>query len=173
MATKKQKGKKNPKKENSEFTSKTRLYDLVRKEYHEDLRLFVKEIRPWLIDGDKATWKTLKMLEINHSSITNNKFLLIVANFLHRIGCKDGLKCRMSVFIRYLASDEHTNFELTEGSVKVQIYRMLSYLRSKEYPLKNGSTRIENNYKVCYGNMAKFGSCPYSSYLCSKNQHKQ
>ena len=94
-------------------------------------------IRPWLVNGDCVSWKTLNKLEIDNTKISNSKFLLIVANFLHRINCNNGLKCRMAAFVRYIASSEHSNFGLKESTVKVKIYRMLDYLRSKEKTDKN------------------------------------
>lgn len=155
---------------NNEFTKKTRLYDLVRKEQHGDLRLFIKVIRPWLINGGSVSWKTLNKLEIDNTKISNTKFLLVVANFLHRINYNKGLKCRMAVFIRYLASNEHTNFGQKEGTLKVKIYRMLGYFRSKENHIKFGSTKNENINKVCYGRMVQFGSCSDTNYLCSQKR---
>jgi len=131
MTYKKCKKGKTLKKAKNEFTRKTRLFDLVRKEHHNDLRLFVEEIRSWLIDKDTVSWNTLNNLNIDKSLIPNTKFLLHVANFLHRIDCSNGLKCRMAVFIRYIASSEHSNFCLKESTVKVKIYRMLDYFRSK------------------------------------------
>ena len=93
------------------FTPKTRLFDLVNKKYHLDLRLLVEEICPWLlIDGKESDWIHLRRLEVDYSKICKDNFLLVLTNFLNRIGRGDGLNCRMEVLIKYLASPEHSNF---------------------------------------------------------------
>lgn len=172
MVKKREKRSNTLKNSNNKFTKKTRLYDLVRKEQHGDLRLFIKVIRSWLINGGSVSWKTLNKLEIDNTKISNTKFLLVVANFLHRINCNNGLKCRMAVFIRYLASNEHTNFMQKEGTLKVMIYRALAYLRSKENHKYFGSNKNENINKFCYGKAVQFGSSPDPNYLCSQKKHK-
>lgn len=113
-----------------EFTPKTRLFDLVSKKYHSDLSLLVEEISPWLIDREKIDWKNLRRLEVDYSKTTKDSFLLVITNFLYKVGRGKGLKCKMETLIRYLASTEHSNFGLKESSLKAKIYSMLRYHES-------------------------------------------
>ena len=76
------------------------------------------------------TWKHLNYFECK--LISKAEFVLIIARFLLRIGKGNGLKCKMSVFIRYLASNEHSDFNLKYRSLNTLIYRMLEYLESQE-----------------------------------------
>jgi len=123
------------KKSNKEFTPKTRLFDLVRKEHHCDLQLLVKVIRPWLIDGEDVGWKNIRRLEVDYSKISKDVFFLVITNFLNRIGKGNGLSCKMESFIRYLASTEHSNFGYKESSLKSKIYSMLRYHKDRQNEL--------------------------------------
>lgn len=123
------------KKSNKEFTSKTRLFDLVRKEHHSDLQLLVRVLRPWLIEGMDVDWKNLRRLEVDYSKISKDYFFLVITNFLNRIGGGDGLNRNMETFIRYLASTEHSNFGYKESSLKSKIYSMLRYHKDRQNEL--------------------------------------
>ncbi len=131
----------------AEFTAKTRLFDLVRKEHHADLRQLVDDMRPWLTDGDSVGWKSLKRLNVDYSKTTNAWFFLIITEFLCRIRFGKGLTCTEAVFIRYLASTEHSNFSLKESSVKTLVYKQLSFLKWRKNDQKFGSTKNENDSK--------------------------
>ena len=111
-----------------EFTQKTRVYDLLKKEFHGELTCLIDKIRPYVRDGDTIDWKHLRYFDFDEDLISKAEFIFIIAQFLHAIGKGDGLKCKMSVFIRYLASNEHGSFDLKYRSLNTQIYRMLSYL---------------------------------------------
>ena len=111
-----------------EFTKKTRVYDLVKAEYHNELNQLMEEIRPYIRDGDSIDWKHLRYFDFDKEKIRKPDFVLIIARFLLVIGKGDGLKCRMSVFIRYLASNEHSNFGLKYRSLNTLIYRQFEYL---------------------------------------------
>ena len=115
-----------------EFTAKTRVYDLLKKEFHGELRVLIDNIRPYIRDGDSIDWKHLRYFDYDVETISKREFVFKIAEFLHAIGKGDGLKCKMSVFIRYLASNEHSNFGLKYRSLNTQIYRMLEYLEGKE-----------------------------------------
>lgn len=115
-----------------EFTKKTRVYDLVKAEYHNELNQLMEEIRPYIRDGDSIDWKHLRYFDFDKEKIRKPDFVLIIARFLLVIGKGDGLKCRMSVFIRYLASNEHSNFGLKYRSLNTLIYRQFEYLDWKE-----------------------------------------
>ena len=132
MAKRKKKKSNALKETKKEYTSKTRLFDLVRKEHHSDLQLLVKVIRPWLIGGEKLDWKNLRKIELDYSKIPKERFLLVLTNFLNRIGRGDGLNCKMEAFIRYLTSTEHSNFGLKNNSLKSKIYSMLRYHKAIE-----------------------------------------
>jgi hypothetical protein len=100
-----------------------------------------------LTDGDSVDWKSLKRLNIDHSKTTNASFFLIITNFLSRIGFGKGLKCTEAVFIRYLASTEHSNFGLKESSVKTLVYRQLDFYKWRNNEQDFGSTKNENDPK--------------------------
>ena len=121
-----------------EFTPQTRLYDKVRPEHHTDLRQLVEEIIPFLVNRESVEWKSLRRLEIDYQTKSQGKrskpssdVINCIARFLIRIGKSDGLKCSMAVFIRYLSSEEHSNFKMNEKSLNTMIYRALSYFESK------------------------------------------
>ncbi len=115
-----------------EFTAKTRVYDLLKKEFHGELRVLMDNIRPYIRDGDAIDWKHLRYFDYDVETISKREFVFKIAEFLHAIGKGDGLKCKMSVFIRFMASNEHSNFGLKYRSLNTQIYRMLEYLEGKE-----------------------------------------
>ena len=115
-----------------EFTAKTRVYDLLKKEFHGELRVLMDNVRPYIRDGDAIDWKHLRYFDYDVETISKREFVFKIAEFLHAIGKGNGLKCKMSVFIRYLASNEHSKFGLKYRSLNTQIYRMLEYLEGKE-----------------------------------------
>ena len=115
-----------------EFTAKTRVYDLLKKEFHGELRVLIDNIRPYIRDGDANDWKHLRYFDYEVETISKREFVFKIAEFLHAIGKGNGLKRKMSVFIRFLASNEHSNFGLKYRSLNTQIYRMLEYLEGKE-----------------------------------------
>ncbi|MBR6418619.1 MAG: hypothetical protein IKS36_07375 [Bacteroidales bacterium] len=131
---KRKKARKQPK---PEFTSKTRLFDLVKKEHHAELRQLVDELRDISIGGDDYDWKTLSRLEADHTVVRNSEYILVIARFLHRLGKGRGLKCRMSTFIRWLSSTKHSNFGLSDRYVNKLIYNMLAYISEHENNDKN------------------------------------
>ena len=115
-----------------EFTAKTRVYDLLKKEFHGELRVLIDNIRPYIRDGDSIDWKHLRYFDYDVETISKREFVFKIAEFLHAIGKGNGLKCKMSVFIRFLTSNEHSNFGLKYKSLNTQIYRMIEYLEGKE-----------------------------------------
>ncbi len=112
----------------AEFTSKTRVYDLLKKEFHDELKHLIGDIKPYVKNADAIDWKHLKYFEFDEKKISKTEFILIIARFLLAIGKGNGMKRKMSVFIRYLASNEHSNFGLKYRSLNTLIYRMFSYL---------------------------------------------
>ena len=122
------KSKKQPKTRKPKFTGKTRWFDLVRKEFHPELRQFVKDISEYLISSDPDDWKNFSVCNVDYEKISKSMFIYEIAKFLHSIGKNEGLKCSLRVFCQYLSKTEHSNFGLKEGSIKTQIIRMLSYL---------------------------------------------
>lgn len=119
-----------------EFTKKTRVYDLVKAEFHNELKQLTEKIRPYVRDGDSIDWKHLRYFVFDNDKIRKPEFVLIIARFLLVIGKGDGLKCRMSVFIRYLASNEHSNFGLQYRPLNTLIYRLFAYLNGGKKEVK-------------------------------------
>ena len=131
MTKNKKKQRRTVKQSKKEFTAKTRVYDLVKREYHDELKKLSQDICPYIRNPDDIDWKHLKYFEFNDKLISKAEFVLIIARFLLRIGKGNGLKCRMSVFIRFLASNEHSNFNIKYRSLNTLIYRMFEYLESQ------------------------------------------
>lgn len=119
-------------KKNNEFTTKTRVYDLIKKEFHNELKCLSGDINPYVKDASTIDWKHLRYFEYDEDKSRKEEFILRIARFLLKIGKGNGLKCRMSVFIRYLASNEHSNFGLKYRSLNTLIYRLFDYLESQE-----------------------------------------
>lgn len=115
-----------------EFTAKTRVYDLVKRECHDELKKLSQDIRPFVRNVENIDWKHLMYFEFDEDLISKTEFVLIIVRFLLRIEKGNGLKCKMSVFIRYLASNEHSNLNIKYRSLNTLIYRMFEYLGSQE-----------------------------------------
>lgn len=128
----KQQRQKSQKKNKPEFTAKTRVYDLVKKEFHEELKCLIDAINPYIRDGDNLDWKHFRCFNAKGDSRKKKELILEIAKFLIAIGKGEGLKGKMSVFVRYLASNEHSNFSLKYRSLNTLIYRMFSYLERCE-----------------------------------------
>lgn len=123
---------KSQKKNKQEFTSRTRVYDLLKREFHDELKKLIEDIRPFIRDGDSIDWKHLRYIDFDERKIPKTEFVLIIVHFILAIGKGDGLKCKMSVFVRYIASNEHSNLGLKYSSLNTLIYRMFAYLESYE-----------------------------------------
>ena len=132
MTEKIKKQRRTAKQSKKEFTAKTRLYDLVKREYHDKLKDLSQDIGPYVRNPDAIDWKHLNYFEFDDKLITKTEFVLMIARFLFTVGKADGLKCKMSVFLRYLASNEHSNFGLKYRSLNTLIYRMFDYLEGQE-----------------------------------------
>ena len=115
-----------------EFTAKTRVYDFVKREFHEELKCLIDAINPYIRDGDNLDWKHFRCFNAKGDSRKKKELILEIAKFLIAIGKGEGLKVKMSVFVRYLASNEHSNFSLKYRSLNTLIYRMFSYLERCE-----------------------------------------
>ena len=118
-----------------EITAKTKLYDLVKEQYHDDLRKLGEDIRPYVID---FSWEYSSKIIVDYtvhleskSRKTNTVVILHIANFLDRIGRRKGLNCKMKEIIEYLSSAEHSNFDLKKGPIKTLIYSCFGYHKSK------------------------------------------
>ena len=134
--TTKQQRRKSQKKNKKEFTSKTRVYDLLKQEFHNDLKCLSNDIGPYVKNASTIDWKHLRYFDYDDEKISKTDFILKIARFLLKIGKGSGLKCRMSVFVRYLASNEHSNFGLKYKSLNTLIYRMFDYLESHKNEAK-------------------------------------
>lgn len=144
MTKKRNKRAKTLKTQKKEFTLKTRVYDLVKAEYHSELKKLVNRISPFDKNGASIDWKHLRYFEYDEGKISKAEYVLIIVQFLYDIGVGIGLKCRMSVFIRYLASNEHSNLCLKYRSLNTLIYRMLGYICGTEKGQKSCSTDLCN-----------------------------
>lgn len=132
MRQKKFQRRKSKKAAKPEFTAKTRVYDLVKAEFHDELKNLVDDIRQFVKDGETIDWKHLRNFQVIEEPRKKTELIQVIAQFLLTIEKGKGLKCRMSVFVRYLASNEHSNFGLKPGPLNTLIYRMFAYLEGKE-----------------------------------------
>jgi hypothetical protein len=133
MRQNKKKKRRTAKQSKQEFTAKTRVYDLLKKEFHDELKQLSEDIKKFVCDGSTIDWKHLRYFAYDEKKIKKAKFILIIAEFLIRIGKDNGLKSgNLSVFIRYIASNEHSNFGLKPSSLNTLIHRMFAYLEGKE-----------------------------------------
>ena len=132
----KKKQRRTAKQSKQEFTVTTRVYDLVKSEFHDEVKLLTKAIKPYVKNVATIDWKHLKYFEYDDEKICKTDFILLIAEFLLAISKGDGLKCKMSVFLRYLSQNEHSNFGLKYKSLNTLIYRMFSYLEGKKKEAK-------------------------------------
>ena len=121
-----------PKTRKPKFTSKTRWFDLVKKEHHPKLREFISSISEDLEYCDPNDWKNFVVCNVNYVKIKKSTFIFKVAEFLYHIGKEKGLKCSLRTFCQYLSKTEHSNFGLKESSIKTLIIRMLNYIEERE-----------------------------------------
>jgi hypothetical protein len=99
------------------FTPKTRLFDLTTASSHTTLAEWLAFIAPYLQDGKVPDWKTATRLDFRCSK---ERIAWCIAVLLDKIG-NDGLKCKKSVFFRYLTSSEHSNINIPEGNLKTLV----------------------------------------------------
>lgn len=132
MRQKAKKQRRTAKRSKKEFTEKTRVYDLVKCEFHEELKQLSEDIYPYVSDDYEIDWKHLRYFDVFSEPRIKTELIMVIAQFLLSIGKDKGLKCKMSVFIRYLASNEHSNFGLKPSSLNTLIYRLFTYLEHTE-----------------------------------------
>ena len=107
------------------FTEKTRLYDLVKASNHPALAQWLNDISPYLKGRALPNWKKATRLDFN---CTHRQDLIswCIALLLKEIG-KNGLKCKKSVFFRYLTSSEHSNIPMSEDELKTLTNNQLRF----------------------------------------------
>ena len=105
------------------FTKLTRFYDLVSGDYHTILADWFETIKPYLNCKEVPDWKTCRRLDFRKNR--DDRLAWCIATLLVTIG-KDGLKCKKSVFFRYLTTSEHSNIIKTEEQLKTLVN---SYIR--------------------------------------------
>lgn len=105
------------------FTEKTRLFDLVKASYHPTMAQWLNVIRPYLDDGELPDWKKATRLDFN---CRKERIAWCIALLLIVIG-DDGLKCKKSIFFRYMTSKEHSNIQINEGHLKTLVYNQIRY----------------------------------------------
>ena len=128
----KKKQRRTTKQSKPEFTAKTRVYDLVKSEFHFKLKYLTDKIKPFISNDYDIDWKHLKYFAVIKEPQKKTMLIQAIAHFLLSIEKGKGLKCKMSVFIRYLASNEHSNFCLKPSSLNTLIYRLFAYLEGIE-----------------------------------------
>ena len=128
----KKKQRRTAKKSKPEFTAKTRVYDLVKSEFHEELKRLTDDIKPYVSNDYEIDWKHLRYFDVLDKPRNKTKLIEQIAQFLLTIGKGSGLKCKISVFIRYLSSNEHSNFCLKADPLNTLIYRLFAYLEGNK-----------------------------------------
>ena len=104
------------------FTSATRLYDLTTASSHTTLAEWLASIAPYLENGREPNWKTATRLDFRCKS--DVLIARCIAQLLKKIG-KEGLKCKKSVFLRYLTTKEHSNIKMSEDQLTHLVNNML------------------------------------------------
>ena len=103
------------------FSPHTRLYDLVSAKYHTTLAAWLELIAPYLRDGTAPNWKTARRLDFQ----CRDECIARCLAFFKIKFYKEGLKCKWSIFIRYITSCEHSNIRTEEQSLITLINSMI------------------------------------------------
>ena len=111
------------------FTESTKIIELVRKKHYGDVVKLTERLKPFLMDGGKGAF-LLTGLFFDLEKVNGQRQFIIdeLALFLKKVKDSKGLKCRQSVFIRYLSSSDHCNLEISEKSLKAQILEAIRRL---------------------------------------------
>ena len=110
------------------FTPATRLYDLIKAEYHNKLAQWLEIIKDDLKGRGVPNWKTVRRLDFNCDTGTAAK---LIARLMVMIEREKGLKCKMSVFFRYITSKEHSNIGVNDYYFNLLVNNIIKYWRSK------------------------------------------
>lgn len=109
------------------FTKKTRLMDMVSKEYHGELKVMIDELRRMTtLEDSEEWWQVKKLIFIHPKSMANYE---PIADFIIKTtrNGSDGLKCSQRTFFRYITSNEHSNLNVKWDSAKSLVYNMISF----------------------------------------------
>lgn len=104
------------------FKETTKLIELVDKKHYGHMMRLVERLRPYLKDGEGATF-TLTRLYFDEEKIRNIRQFVYdeLALFMSQVLTENGLTCAQLVFFRYLAQPEHCNLGITENTLKAVI----------------------------------------------------
>ncbi len=105
------------------FNEATKFIDLVDPRFHSRLKQMLESIRPYLLKDEESNIIQLNRLYFDLEQIKGRrKFIFFeIATFLK--DAHKGLKCKKSVFFRYLSTPEHCNLGIKESSLKPLITR--------------------------------------------------
>ncbi len=107
------------------YSEHTRLVELVDARHAGDvMRLVEERFRPYLMAGEED-FIHLERLYFNLEEIAGKRSFIMaeLALFLKKMKEEHGLRCRQSVFFRYLSTAEHCNLNISENSLKALILR--------------------------------------------------
>lgn len=110
-----------------DITPRTRLSDLVTKEYHPQLKQMIKELSQLTTLTDQTEWWRVRELEFLNPRTQRNyvpivKFIGSVVRNGHY-----GLKCSQNTFYHYLADRNHSNLTAKWNCVKTLVISRLHY----------------------------------------------
>ena len=115
-----------------DITPRTRLSDLVTKEYHPQLKQMIKELSQLTTLTDQTEWWRVRELEFLNPRTQRNyvpivKFIGSVVRNGHY-----GLKCSQNTFYHYLADRNHSNLTAKWNCVKTLVISRLRYKEEQE-----------------------------------------
>lgn len=110
-----------------DITPRTRLSDLVTKEYHPQLKQMIEELKYLTVLTEQTEWWRVNELEFINPRTQRNyvpiaKFIGSVARNGHY-----GLKCSQNTFYRYLADKHHSNLIAKWNCIKTLVISRLHY----------------------------------------------
>ena len=117
-STKKQRSSKREK-QRYPFRKETRMIELLHSNSYGDLKSLIQELRPYLLDKD-THFLAVNQLYFDLREIVGIREYIyaIIRSFFKGVKKKDGLRCKPSIFYRYLADPEHCNLGIIENSIK-------------------------------------------------------
>ena len=104
------------------FTSATKLIELVDKRHYGDVVELINRFEPYLEDGGRGPFMLTRLtFDLVRLSMKRQFVIDELALLLLKLKQEGGLMCSQAVFIRYFASPDHCNLEISEKSLKVLV----------------------------------------------------
>ena len=101
------------------FRKETRMIELLYSNSYGELMSLIQKLRPYLMEKN-TNFLTINQLYFDLREIVGIREYIyaIIRSFFKGVKEKDGLRCKPSIFYRYLADPEHCNLGIKENSIK-------------------------------------------------------